>query len=115
MTTPELTALLAEQVMRWTVAPGRYLMGHRRWIPAWRFEPTKRLEDAFRLLDAADPDEYSIHARRGSGFSVRVKITGTAGEACDTSKPRAITFAVARAVGLEPDCGESVEAGVKRR
>jgi hypothetical protein len=108
MTTQELTALLAQRVMRWTVAPGRYLMENRRWKPAWRFQPTKKLEDAFRLLDAADPEEYSINARRGGAFTARVRIGGVAGEASDTSKARAITHAVARAVGLEPeDCRQS--------
>jgi len=60
MTTSELTALLAQRVMRWTVAPGRFLMENRRWKPAWRFQPTKKLEDAFRLLDAADEGAAEI-------------------------------------------------------
>jgi hypothetical protein len=115
MTTPELTALLAEQVMRWTVAPDRYLMENRRWTPAWRFQPTKRLEDAFRLLDAADPEEYSINSRRGGAFTVRVQIGGIAGEAADTSKARAITHAVARAIGLEPEGCHPPKTGVDRR
>jgi hypothetical protein len=103
MTPNELTDLLAKQVMRWTVAPGRYLMKNRRWTPAWRFQPTKRLEDAFRLLDAADPDDYSIYCRRGGAWTVRVQIGGIAGEASDTLKARAIAHAVARALGLEVD------------
>ena len=115
MTTPKLTALLAEQVMRWTVHPGRYLMENRRWTPAWRFQPTKRLEDAFQLLDAADPEEYSINARRGGVFAVRVRIGGTAGEAFDTSRARAITHAVARAIGLEPEGCQPPKTGVERR
>jgi hypothetical protein len=78
-------------------------MENRRWTPAWRFQPTKRLEDAFRLLDAADPEEYSINFLRGGAFTVRVRISGTTGEASDTSKARAITHAVARALGLEVD------------
>ena len=115
MTTPELTALLAAQVMRWKVAPGRYLMENRRWTPAWRFEPTKRLEDAFRLLDAADPEEYRINSRRGGAFTVRVQIDGTAGEASGTSKARAITHAVARAIGLEPEGRRPPKTGVECR
>src|ERR1035441_9288624 len=103
MTTPEFEALLAAQVMRWKVAPGRYLMENRRWKPAWRFQPTKKLEDAFRLLDAAEPEEYSINFLRGGAFTVRVRISGTTGEASDASKARAITLAVARALGLEVD------------
>ena len=58
---------------------------------------------ADRLLDAADPEEYSINFLRGGAFTVRVRISGTTGEASDTSKARAITHAVARALGLEVD------------
>jgi hypothetical protein len=97
----QLTRVLAEQVMHWGVAPDRFLVGKRSWIPRWRFQPTKSLEDAFRLLEAADPSEYSI-ARQDGVLTVRVLIGGTVGEARDASKPRAITYAVARAIGLDP-------------
>jgi hypothetical protein len=115
MTTPELTALLAKRVMRWTVAPNRFLMKNRRWTPAWRFQPAKKLEHAFRLLDAADADEYSINFRRGGAWTVRVQICGVAGEATDISKARAIAHAVARAVGLDPEGREEPKTGVERR
>jgi hypothetical protein len=115
MTTPELTGVLAQKVMGWTVAPGRYLMENRRWIPAWRFQPMKKLEDAFRLLDAADPEEYSINGRRGGAFKVRVQISGIAGEASNRCKALAITYAVARAVGLEPENRRLAKTGVERR
>jgi hypothetical protein len=114
MTPPELTGLLAKQVMRWTVAPDRYLMENRRWIPAWRFQPMKRLEDAFRLLDAADTEEYSITARRDSALTVRVQIGGIVGEASDSCKARAITHAVARAIGLEPESRQRPKNGKPR-
>jgi uncharacterized protein YcbX len=115
MTPNELTGLLAEQVMHWTVAPGRYLMANRRWMSEWRFQPMKKLEDAFRLLDAADPEEYSISARRDAAFTVRVQIGGITGEASDTSKARAITYAVARSVGLEPDGRRPAKGKVEHR
>ena len=115
MSPPELTALLAQQVMRWTVHPGRYLMENRRWKPAWRFQPMKKPEDAFRLLDAADPEEYSINARRGGAFTVRVQIGGVVGEASDSSKARAVTYAVARAVGLEPESRRPARKQLERR
>jgi hypothetical protein len=114
VTTHELTALLAQRVMRWTVHRGRYLMENRRWKPAWRFQPTKRLEDAFRLLDAADPEGCSMGCRRGGPFTVRVQIGGTAGEATDTSKARAVTYAIARAIGLEPEGHPPTKTGVER-
>src|ERR1039458_6274116 len=81
-----LTAALAQRVMGWRVAPERFVMDGRRWIPSWRFQPLERLQDAFRLLEAANPVEYRIQRRRGSGFSVRVQLNGTAGEACETSE-----------------------------
>ena len=115
MTPTELTTCLVQQVMRWKVQSGRYLMENRSWKPAWRFQPTERLEDAFRLLDAADPEECSMSCRRGGPFAVRVRIGGTFGEASDTSKARAITHAVARAIGLEPEGCESPKTGVERQ
>jgi|ERR1022692_4235693 hypothetical protein len=115
MTTPELTALLAQRVMRWTVHLGRYQMENRRWTPAWRFQPTKNLEDAFRLLEAADPDDYSINSHRGGTVTVRVQISGTTGEASDTTKARAITHAIARAIGLDPEDRNDPKTGQERR
>jgi len=115
MTTSELTALLAQRVMGWTVAPGRYLMKNRQWTPAWRFQPIKNLEDAFRLLAAADTDEYRITSRCGGDFIVRVVIDGTAGEAYGNSQPRVITLAIARAIGLDPDGRRPPKTGPEHR
>ena len=75
-----LTGLLAARVMGSGVRPDRFLIKGRQWMPRWRFQPADRLEDAFRLLDAADPSEYSIY-RQGSLVSVRVLIAGRVGEA----------------------------------
>lgn len=102
MTTENLTALLAQQVMRWAVAPDRFLVGNRRWLPRWRFQPTERLEDAFSLLDEAAPQEYTMGTDQNNTFWVQVRIAGVTGNARDTSKPRAITFAVARALQILP-------------
>jgi hypothetical protein len=114
MTIPKLTALLAQRVMRWNVAPGRYLMENRRWTPAWRFQPAKRIEDAFRLLDAADPEECRIISHRGGPFTVRVQIGGTAGEAAHASRARAITLAIACAVGLDPERPQCSKTGARQ-
>ena len=46
--------------MGWTVGPDRFMMGNRGWMPRWRFQPAEKLEDAFRLLEEAAPQEYSI-------------------------------------------------------
>lgn len=115
MTREALTAVLADRIMGWRVAPGRIMMGGRGWKPSWRFQPTKKLEDAFRLLEAADPDDHSIHCRRGSDCVVRVQIGGTIGEASDSCKARAITYAVARAIGLEPEGRNLPKTGADRQ
>jgi hypothetical protein len=106
MTPPELTALLVQKVMGWTVHPNRYLMENRRWTPAWRFQPAERLADAFRLLERAAPVEYSMHGDSKGNFRVQVRIGETNGEACGASKPRVITCAVARAVGIRVEGAE---------
>jgi Phage ABA sandwich domain len=99
----DLTTLLARRVMGWGIAPERFLLGRRGWIPRWRFQPTERLEDAFRLLEEAVPRRYSM-GRNGKGsFWVRVQIGQETGHAQDLSKPRAITLAVARALKLPVD------------
>ena len=91
----DLTTLLARRVMGWAVAPERFLVGKRCWLPRWRFQPTERLEDAFRLLEHAAPRRYSM-GRNGQGaFWVRVQIGQATGHAQDQSKPRAIALAVA--------------------
>lgn len=106
MTNDQLTALLAERVMGWTVGPERFLMGGRRWLPRWRFQPAARLADAFRLLERAAPQEYATGATENGGFWARVRVDGTTGEARESSQPRAMTFAIARAIGLEVDPSE---------
>jgi hypothetical protein len=100
MTAEALTAELAQKVMGWGVAPDRFLIGNRSWIPRWRFQPLERLEDAFRLLEKAQPEQYSMDGGPDGAFSVRVRIGGRLGKARDDSKPRAITLALARALGL---------------
>lgn len=101
MTADVLTRLLAERVLGWTVAPDRYLLGDRRWLPEWRFRPLVDLADAFRLLDHA-ADRYRL-IRNRSRFSVEVHIGSSRGKAVGEHKARTITIAVGRALGLEID------------
>ena len=102
VTTEDLTAILAARVMRWDVAPDRFLMDGRRWLPRWRFQPTKSIQDAFRLLEAANPEEYIMRGRGVDEFWVRVRLhSGGVGEASDKSKACAIASAVARAIGVD--------------
>lgn len=97
----QLTGLLALRVMGWTVTPDRYLTGNRSWIPRWRFQPAKNIGDALQLLSGAAPQEYSICGNDTGNVHVRVRIAGTVGEARGSDKPLTITYAVARAVGIE--------------
>jgi hypothetical protein len=103
VTRERLTGLLAERVMGWTVGPDRFIMVARQWQPRWRFQPLQRLEDAFRLLERAAPQEYSVGATADCNFWAKVRIAGVSGEARESSQAEALTFAIARAVGLDPE------------
>jgi len=103
MTSEHLTAILAERVMGWSVGPDRFMMGNRRWSPRWRFQPTGRVEDAYRLLERAAPQDFSMDRDQDGRFRVKVRIAGVTGEARESSQACAIAFAVARALGLEVD------------
>ncbi len=103
MTDESLTALLAQKVMGWSVAPDRFLVGNRSWIPRWRFQPAEKLDDAFRLLEKAEPEHYSMGLDGSGRFCVQVRIGGKLGVAREEPKARAITLAVARALGIEVD------------
>jgi hypothetical protein len=100
VTNDQLTAILAERVMRWRATPDRFIKSGRIWIPRWRFQPLVELADAFRLLDQA-ARRYSL-TRDGHGvFCASVEIGGSRGKASGEPKARTVTIAVARALGLE--------------
>jgi hypothetical protein len=101
MTGEHLTLILAERVMGWGIGPDRFLLGNRGWLPRWRFQPTERLEDAFRLLEQAAPQEYAIGSAENGGFWARVRVAGVTGEARESSRARAVTYAIARALGIQ--------------
>jgi hypothetical protein len=101
MTSQALTKLLAERVMKWTAAPNRFLLGNRKWIPSWRFQPFENLADAVRLLDAVGSTTYSLSADETGCCWARVQIGGVVAEARDRPLSRAITIAVARALGID--------------
>lgn len=103
MTNNRLTAILAERVMGWRVTGDRYLMGDRRWAPRWRFQPVKKIADAMRLLEKAAPETCVMDSDESAMFHVQVRLAGKVGEAHEKSKARAITYAIARALGLEVD------------
>ena len=102
MTDERLTDELAARVLGWRLAPGRYIKSGRGWTPRSKFRPLVDLKDAFRLLDRVSND-YSLLARPGGVFTARVRLDGRAGKATGEPKARAISLAVARALGLEVD------------
>ena len=107
MTPDALTTLLAERVMGWRVGPDRFLTGNRGWISRWRFQPAEKLPDALRLLEKAAPGEYDMSGDGEGNVRVHVRIGDATGEACGPSKPRAITYAIARAFGIQVDGAET--------
>jgi hypothetical protein len=100
MTKDQIAAILAERVMGWSVGPDRFMIGGRRWLPRWRFQPATRIEDALRLLERSAPQEYAMGAAESGGFWAKVRVAGITGEAHESSQAEAITIAVARAIGL---------------
>jgi hypothetical protein len=101
MTNEHLSALLAERVLGWRAGPNRYIMADRQWLKRERFQPTKRIDAAFRLLIAIRPFDYKLE---GSGSDVcwaRVRTPGGSGEAKNPSMPLAICLAIARALGID--------------
>ena len=106
MTHGMLTALLAESILGWTVTPTRFLTGKGSWKPRWKFQPTEKLADAFRLLECAAPTKYSVGRNVAGRFWARVEINAVTGEAVAKSKAAAITLAVARAVGIVIEGGK---------
>jgi hypothetical protein len=97
----QLTACLAVRVLHWRVTPDRFLTGKRGWLPRWKFQPVQKLADAIRLMEAANPEEYSLSAGAKGGFCARVIISGTTAEAHANTKPLAICLAVSAALGIE--------------
>lgn len=90
-------------------------MKGRGWKPVWTFRPTERREDAIRLLEAVKPAEYNVAALRGGSFRVRVRIGQTVGTAQHISEARAISHAVARAIGIEPNEDRLPKTGADRQ
>jgi len=59
------------------------------------------MADANRLLEQTVPQEYAMGASKNGGFWARVRIAGVTGEARESSQARALTLAIARAIGID--------------
>ena len=86
--------------MGWTVAPERFLTGKRGWIQRWHFQPFRKLEDAFKLLDAAAAG-FTLTLSGDQVFTARVRVGNKTASATGESKAATITVAIARAIGLD--------------
>ncbi len=100
MTLENLTVLLAQRVMGWTVGPDRFLLGKRSWIRRSAFRPTERLQDAQKLLLAAGAAEYSMGGGKEQPFWARVVIGQKDCTASAQSLPASICLATARALNI---------------
>jgi hypothetical protein len=96
----QLTDDLARRVMGWGVHPDRYVTSGRSWISQWRFQPLKRLDEAFALLDHST-SHYRIEQTVDGAFTVQVRIDGHSGNASGVEKARAICLALGRALRLD--------------
>ena len=101
LTADMLTALLVERVLGWRVGPDRYMMADRQWLKQERFQPTKSIDAACRLLIALRPIEYTFGGAGASDCWAKVRLKGMSGEAASPSLPLAICLAIARALGID--------------
>jgi hypothetical protein len=92
---------LAEHIFYWRVSPNRFLTGNRCWLPRWKFQPTTKLNDALRVLEGLEPQEFSISADRKDGYCAKVTIADRVIYGRDKSKPMAICRAVAAVLGID--------------
>lgn len=99
LTDDALIDQLAQQVLHWRVGPDRFMTRNRSWLPKWRFNPLQRLEDAFLLLDHSQATRYVI-SQMGGKCEVEVEHDRKIGKAAGHSRPRTITLALARSLGL---------------
>jgi hypothetical protein len=91
---------LAARILGWRPSSDRFIKCGRSWLPKWRFAPLTCLDDAFQLLDRS-VGTYKLEHSSAGMFSVEVNLAGRVGRAIGEPQARAITFAVARALGIE--------------
>ena len=96
----QLTEILARCVMGWKIGPDRFVLEDCRWLPRWRFQPTKNIADAFRLLEASCVQEYFLRVDRNGFCRAQVRTSGTLGDATAGSMALAICHAVAQVHGV---------------
>jgi hypothetical protein len=89
--------------MGWVAGPNRFLTGNRGWRSRRQFQPLKRVEHAFQLLEKAAAI-YTLAKSADGTLSAVVCIAGRRGSASCKSDAATITLAIAKAIGLNvPD------------
>src|SRR5579883_1533312 len=74
VTSDAFVGALAEHVFGWRATPDRFVKSGRNWIPRWRFNPLKNLDDAFALLDRAG-GTYELCFEEDGTFRASVRIS----------------------------------------
>lgn len=97
----QLTDLLAQRILQWKSAPGRYVKQGRSWTPRWKFAPLTSLEDAFLLADRAATNYRLVRNEHGT-FEAQVQVAGRSGTAVGKERARVLVLALARALELIP-------------
>jgi hypothetical protein len=105
VTNEQLTAILAERILGWSVAPERFLLGNRQWITRLRFQPLNRIQDAFRLLQAT-AGCFSVTKTASGAFTATIQIGHRTGTASGPAAAATITRAIARAIGVDLEGGQ---------
>jgi hypothetical protein len=102
---------LAQEILQWRVAPGRFLTAGRGWVPRWKFNPLERIEDAFMLLERSGASQCVI-SRLGSTYRVAVERDGRLGRSNGRSIARTVTAALVDTFGWT--CEQDSTAGDAR-
>jgi len=102
MTSERLTAVLAEQVMKWRLAPERFLTGPRQWIPRYRFRPLSNVDDALKLVNAAGAS-LELRSKPGCPVEARVVFRGRKSRVTLNEAAAAITTALVEVLDFKLD------------
>jgi hypothetical protein len=94
-----ISTKLAELLLGWKAAQGRFLKPGGGWCPQWRFRPFVRIADAYMLLDCTE--RFQIVGKGRNDYSVAVQIRGRIAKGEGPKLASVITTAVARAAGVE--------------
>src|ERR1039458_3164713 len=79
---------LAELLLGWRIAPGRFIKAGKSWCPQWRFRPFEKPADALQLLDHVD--SFSVTSVRKGEYIAKVQVGRRRGETSGEQMARVI-------------------------